>query len=57
MYTTLFFGYGLHGSRLAATDLARDAREPVALVLMLPQFFLVWDNWRVAVVGAAARLR
>ncbi len=50
MYTALFFVYGLlqFGLFVWLVRLWRETREPIALVLMLPQFFLIWDNWRVA---------
>lgn len=51
MYTALFFIYGLLqiGLFVWLVRLWRETREPIALVLMLPQFFLIWDNWRVAI--------
>ena len=50
MYTALFFVYGLMqlGLFVWLLRIWRETREPVALLLILPQFFLVWDNWRVA---------
>jgi hypothetical protein len=50
MYTALFFVYGLLqlGLFVWLLRLWRETREPVALLLILPQFFLIWDNWRVA---------
>jgi hypothetical protein len=50
MYTALFFVYGLLqlGLFVWLLRLWRETREPIALVLILPQFFLIWDNWRVA---------
>jgi len=50
MYTALFFVYGLLqlGLFVWLLRLWRETRGPIALMLMLPQFFLIWDNWRVA---------
>ena len=51
MFTTLFLVYGLLQIALFVWLLRiwRETREPVALLLLLPQFFLIWDNMRVAV--------
>lgn len=51
MFTTLYFVYGLLQIALFVWLLRiwRETREPVALMLTLPQFFLIWDNMRVAI--------
>ena len=51
MYTTQCFIYGLLQLALFVWLLRihRETREPVALLLLVPQFFLVWDNLRVAI--------
>jgi hypothetical protein len=51
MYTTLYFVYALLQLALFIwlLRIRRETGEPVALLLLLPQFFLVWDNLRVAV--------
>jgi hypothetical protein len=51
VFTTLYFVYGLLQIALFVWLLRiwRETREPVALMLTLPQFFLIWDNMRVAV--------
>lgn len=50
MYTALFFVYGLLQLGLFTwlVRIVRETREPAAWLLLLPQFFLIWDNWRVA---------
>lgn len=51
MFTAMFFVYGLLqlGLFVSLLRLWRRTREPIAAALMFPQFFLIWDNWRVAV--------
>jgi hypothetical protein len=51
MFSTLYFVYGLLqiGLFAWALHLWRETREPAVAVLAVPQFFLIWDNMRVAV--------
>ena len=50
MYSLMFLAFALAqlGLFIWLLGIYRRSRAPGALVLLVPQFFLIWDNLRVA---------